>query len=41
MNERKQLIKMIRLWLHNDGKDLSIKELIKIVHFCNGGDAIH
>lgn len=41
MNERKKLIEMIRLWLKDDAKDLSIEELNKIIHFCNGGDAIH
>ena len=30
---------IIKLWLESD--DLTIAELEKIVHFCNGGDAIH
>ena len=38
---RKKLINMIKLWLKNDAGDLTIEELKKIVHFCNGGDAIH
>ena len=41
MEERKKLINMIKLWLKNDAGDLTIEELKKIVHFCNGGDAIH
>ena len=30
---------IVKLWLDSD--DLTIAELEKIVHFCNGGDAIH
>jgi len=41
MEERKPLIAMIKLWLNDDPKNLSIEELNKIIHFCNGGDAIH
>jgi len=33
------LKKQIQLWL--DGNDLTSEELEKIIHFCNGGDAIH
>ena len=33
------LKKQIKLWLNSN--DLTIEELEKIVHFCNGGDAIH
>jgi hypothetical protein len=41
VEERKKYLKMIKLWLENDAKDLTLKELKQIVHFCNGGDAIH
>jgi len=41
MKEKKQLINIIKLWLKKDAKDLTIKELNQIIHFCNGGDAIH
>ena len=33
------LKKQIKIWLNSD--DLTIEELEKIIHFCNGGDAIH
>ncbi len=33
------LKKQIQLWL--DSNDLTSEELEKIIHFCNGGDAIH
>ena len=33
------LKKQIKLWLNSN--DLTIEELEKIIHFCNGGDAIH
>ena len=36
---RAGLKKQIQLWL--DGNDLTSEELEKIIHFCNGGDAIH
>ena len=39
--ERKKLINMIKLWLKNDAEDLTIEELKQLLHFCNGGDAIH
>tara|TARA_R110000823_G_scaffold308871_1_gene432709 strand:- start:33 stop:245 length:213 start_codon:yes stop_codon:yes gene_type:complete len=37
---RKGLIDIIELWLKNNARDLTTEELEKIVHFCNGGDAI-
>ena len=37
--EKKYLKNIVKLWLDSD--DLTIAELEKIVHFCNGGDAIH
>ena len=30
---------IVKLWLKSD--DLTKEELNKIIHFCNGGDAIH
>ena len=33
------LKKQIEIWLNSN--DLTIEELEKIIHFCNGGDAIH
>jgi hypothetical protein len=38
---REKLIGMIENWLKDNAKDLSTEELNKIIHFCNGGDAIH
>jgi len=35
---RAGLKKQIQLWL--DSNDLTSEELEKIIHFCNGGDAI-
>ena len=39
--DRKKLIGIIENWLRDNAKDLSTDQLNKIVHFCNGGDAIH
>jgi hypothetical protein len=39
MEEKKKLIAMIELWL-SSGK-LTTEELKQLLHFCNGGDAIH
>ncbi len=39
--DREKLIGIIENWLRDNAKDLSTDKLNKIVHFCNGGDAIH
>tara|TARA_R110002033_G_C3817347_1_gene232753 strand:+ start:168 stop:395 length:228 start_codon:yes stop_codon:yes gene_type:complete len=37
--EKEYLKDIIKLWLKSN--DLTREELDKIIHFCNGGDAIH
>jgi len=39
MKEKSKLKEIIKNWLDEDC--LTEEELNKIIHFCNGGDAIH